>query len=115
MYISKCIDKNTDKKEPAFKFNTGLEKNKLFVKNLDPETTQKELVEIFMKYGKLKEVRLPTYRNGHSKGIAFVDYEDELSAATALIKTDNIYILCIFETARSDSCDSYVNGIQFLK
>jgi len=90
MYISKCIDKNTDKKEPAFKFNTGLEKNKLFVKNLDPETTQKELVEVFMKFGKLKEVRLPTYRNGHSKGIAFVDYEDEVSAATALIKTDNM-------------------------
>merc|ERR1719206_1442945 len=49
-----------------------------------------DLAEVFEKYGKLKEIRLPIYRNGHSKGIAFVDYEDELGAATALIKADNM-------------------------
>ena len=26
--------------------------------------------------------------SGQSKGVAFVDFEDELSAATALVKTD---------------------------
>merc|ERR1712025_1274933 len=44
----------------------------------------------FGKFGKLKEIRMVTYRNGHNKGIAFVDFEDELGAATALIKTDNM-------------------------
>merc|ERR1712107_386098 len=39
-----------------------------------------------------REVRIPVYRNGHSKGIAFVDYEDEVSAATALVKADNMMI-----------------------
>merc|ERR1712012_405390 len=48
--------------------------------------------EVFSKFGKLKEVRVPVYRNGHSKGIAFVDYEDEVSAATALVKADNMMI-----------------------
>jgi len=90
MYISKCIDKDTEKKTSAFKFSTGLEKNKLFIKNIDTQVSKSELVELFSKYGKLKEVRLPTYRNGHSKGIAFVDFEDEVGAASALIKTDNL-------------------------
>jgi len=89
MYVSKCIDKNSEK-NPIFKYDKGLEKNKLFVNNIDTEVTRKELAEVFEKFGKLKEIRLPTYRNGHSKGIAFVDYEDELGAATALIKTDNM-------------------------
>jgi len=90
MYISKCIDKDSEKKNPIFKYDKGLEKNKLFVNNIDTEVTRKDLAEVFEKFGKLKEIRLPTYRNGHSKGIAFVDYEDELGAATALIKTDNM-------------------------
>jgi len=89
MYISVC---DPEKKGPVFKFDKGLEKTKLFVKGLDPEVTKKDLTEVFEKYGKLVDVRLVTYRNGHSKGIAFVDYEDELGAATALIKTDNMKI-----------------------
>jgi len=90
MYISECVDKDSEKKNPIFKFDKGLEKCKLFVKNLDPEVTRKELAEVFEKFGKLKEIRVPTYRNGHSKCIAFIDFEDELGAATALIKTDNM-------------------------
>jgi len=90
LYISKCVDKNSEKTNPIFKYDKGLEKNKLFINNLDTEVTRKELAEVFEKYGKLKEVRLPIYRNGHSKGIAFVDYEDELGAATAVIKADNM-------------------------
>jgi len=90
LYISKCVDKNSEKTNPIFKYDKGLEKNKLFINNLDTEVTRKDLAEVFEKYGKLKEIRLPIYRNGHSKGIAFVDFEDELGAATALIKADNM-------------------------
>ena len=89
MYISVC---DAERKTPVFKFETGLEKNKLFVSSLDPSVTRQELQEIFGKFGKLTEVRIPTYRNGHTKGIAFVDYEDEVSAATALVKADNMTI-----------------------
>jgi len=89
MYISEC---DPEKKTPVFKFDKGLEKNKLFIKGLDPDVTKQELTEVFEKFGKLIDVRLVTYRNGHSKGIAFVDYEEELGAATALIKTDNMKI-----------------------
>lgn len=66
----------------------GLEKNKLFVKDLSRDTTREHLEQVFSEYGTLKEVRLITYRNGHSKGLAFVEFEDEASAAKALVKTD---------------------------
>ena len=69
-------------------FVAGLEKNKLFVKDLNKETTRDHLEEVFAKFGLLKEVRLITLRNGHSKGLAFVEYADEVSAAKALLQTD---------------------------
>jgi len=70
------------------KFVLGVEKNKLFVKDLSKDTSRDQLQELFAQFGALKEVRLITYRNGHSKGLAFVEYEDEVSAAKALLKTD---------------------------
>ena len=32
------------------------------------------------------------YRNGHSKGIAFVEYSEEVAAAKALVKTDGMKV-----------------------
>lgn len=40
--------------------------------------TQEELMETFGEFGNLKDARLVTYRNGHSKGLAFVEYKDEV-------------------------------------
>ena len=74
-------------------FIQGLEKNKLFVKDLSRDTSQERLEQIFGEYGTLKEVRLITYRNGHSKGLAFVEFEDEASAAKALVTIDGKMIL----------------------
>ena len=71
----------------SFEF-AGLEKNKLFVKDLNKETSRDQLEELFTKFGPLKEVRLITLRNGHSKGMAYVEYVDEVSAARALVQTD---------------------------
>lgn len=48
--------------------------------------------EIFQVHGDLKEVRLVTYRNGHSKGLAYVEYHDETTAAKALLSTDGMKI-----------------------
>lgn len=54
--------------------------------------TKEELEEIFKVHGDLKEVRLVTYRNGHSKGLAYVEYHDETTAAKALLSTDGMNI-----------------------
>merc|ERR1712112_299639 len=86
MYVSEV---GQNKKEgTAFKFKTELEKNELFVRGLEPSVTQEEVRELFAQYGQLTGVRLVTYRNGHSKGIAFVEFEKEAEAAVALLKTD---------------------------
>ena len=80
-----------------FVFLSGLEKNKLFVKDLSRDTTQDQLLQIFREFGALKEVRLITYRNGHSKGLAFVEFEDEAAAAKALVKTDGEVLLVLMQ------------------
>lgn len=84
VFVSKCNERN------QFKFRTGMEKNKLFVKGIPFSVTEKELEELFGKYGELKGVRLVTYRNGHSKGIAYVEYANETSATVALVQTDGM-------------------------
>jgi len=89
MYVSEC---DPDKKGPVFKYQTGMEKKKLFVKGLDLSVTKEELVSLFSEFGELADVRLVTYRNGHSKGLAFVDFKEEVGAAKALIKTDGMKI-----------------------
>jgi len=90
LYISECDP--TRKKGPVFKYSSGLDKNKLFIKGLDFAVTKEDLHRVFGAFGKLADVRLVTYRNGHSKGIAFVEYAEEVAAAKALVKTDGMKI-----------------------
>lgn len=78
-------------KKVGFKFKTSVEKNKLFVSNLDMEVDENQLKEAFSKYGQLKDVRIVTYRNGHSKGRAYVEYTDELGASNGL-KADGLLL-----------------------
>ena len=54
--------------------------------------TNEELEEIFKPYGNVLAIRIPVYRNGHQKGMAYIDFEDESSAAKALLATDGMKI-----------------------
>ncbi|XP_001602582.2 squamous cell carcinoma antigen recognized by T-cells 3 [Nasonia vitripennis] len=91
MFISRC-DPDKTSRGPIFKYKTELEKNKLFVKGLSPTTTKEDLENIFRVHGSLKDVRIVTYRNGHSKGLAYVEFDDENCAAKALVATDGMTI-----------------------
>lgn len=92
--VSPCEDKkNAPSAQSKLKFSTGLEKNKVFVKNVPFKMTEKELGDLFKEHGILKSVRVVTYRNGHSKGIAYVEYEDEASALNAVTKMDGAEVL----------------------
>lgn len=48
---------------------------------------------IFKVHGALKDVRIVTYRNGHSKGLAYIEFEDEQSASKALLATDGMTLM----------------------
>ncbi|XP_046418418.1 squamous cell carcinoma antigen recognized by T-cells 3-like [Neodiprion fabricii] len=91
MFVSRC-DPDKTTRGSAFKYSCGLEKNKLFVKGLPLTMTKEQIEELFGAHGILKEVRLVTYRNGHSKGIAYIDFKSEVDASKALIATDGMTI-----------------------
>lgn len=65
-------------KHPAFKFQTSLEKRKLFVKGLATSTTKEDVEKLFSQYGTLKDVRLVTFKSGVSKGQFFIYYLSNL-------------------------------------
>ena len=91
IFVSKC-DPDKDTRQHGFKYSTVIEKNKLFVKGLPLSTTKDDLEKLFGQYGSIKDIRPVTYRNGHFKGLAYVDFEDEAAAAHALIKVDGMTI-----------------------
>ena len=78
----------TDSPDSKLVYSTGLEKHKLFISGLSTSTTREKLTEIFSKFGDLKDVRIVTYKNGHSKGLAFVEFKDVECASKALVGLD---------------------------
>ena len=78
-------------KKKDFEFTNSLEKHKIFVKGLHPEVDEAMLRSVFEKYGQLKDIRIVSYRNGHSKGRAYIEFDDELGAQNAL-KADGLLI-----------------------
>jgi len=89
MFVSKCNTSQASGSSSSnkLKFSVGLERNKLFVSGLSRATTKEELEECFG-VQKLKDVRIVTFRNGVSKGLAYVEYENEDSAGEAILKLD---------------------------
>jgi RNA recognition motif-containing protein len=58
---------------------------KLFVGNLDFNTSKQEVETLFSQVGEIREVFLPTDRmSGRPRGFAFVEYELEEDAETAI-------------------------------
>jgi len=92
VFVSKNEDKTTNLSQQSFKYSTNLEKNKLFVSGLPFSTDKAALEKMYTNFGKVKEVRIVTYKNGKSKGLAYVDFEDEQSASKALVQTDGMMI-----------------------
>lgn len=67
-----------------FKYATGMEKDKLFVSGLPLSMNESDIREAFQPHGDIKSIRLVTYRNGHSKGLCYLDYYDAATAAKVM-------------------------------
>ena len=87
MYVQ-VHDPEKKNKGHQFKYCQGMEKSKLFVKGLPKTMDKNQVTTLFTPFGEIKELRLVTFRNGHSKGIAYVEYKEETDAAKALVKMD---------------------------
>ncbi|XP_013145608.1 PREDICTED: squamous cell carcinoma antigen recognized by T-cells 3 [Papilio polytes] len=87
------LSKYSVNKTKTFKYATTAERNKLFVRNLPYEHCTKEaLTKVFDKYGKLKDIRIVTFKDGKPKGLAYIEYEDEASACEALKQSDGLQL-----------------------
>jgi len=56
----------------------------LYVKNIDPEVTQEEFVELFAKYGSVTSAVIQFDDDGRSKGFGFVNFENHEQAQEAV-------------------------------
>lgn len=66
-------------------------KNKLYMK-VSSETENDDLSDLFSQYGALKKVDIPTNKDGDVRGHAYVQFESEEAAATALEEAAGIEI-----------------------
>ncbi|XP_052738957.1 squamous cell carcinoma antigen recognized by T-cells 3-like [Bicyclus anynana] len=90
MFLSRY---SATKSKPTFKYAMTTERNKLFVRNLPySHCTKEALTEIFDKFGKLKDVRVVTFKDGKPKGLAYIDYEEEQPASLAIEKTNGLMV-----------------------
>ncbi|XP_037115635.1 squamous cell carcinoma antigen recognized by T-cells 3 [Syngnathus acus] len=88
MFVSPCVDKNKNPDFKVFKYNTNMEKHKIFISGLPFSCTKEQLEEISKSHGTVKEVRLVTFRSGKPKGLAYVEFADEAQASQAVLKMD---------------------------
>lgn len=65
---------------------------RLFIKNISREfCTEKDLTELFEKYGTIVDLAIPHYReNDKPRGFAFVEFEDENKAVQARNELDGL-------------------------
>ncbi|XP_071389169.1 squamous cell carcinoma antigen recognized by T-cells 3 [Centroberyx affinis] len=92
MFVSPCVDKNTNPDFKVFKYNSSMEKHKIFISGLPFSCTKEQLEELCKSHGAVKDVRLVTYRSGKPKGLAYVEFEDEGQASQAVLKLDGMDI-----------------------
>lgn len=67
VFISELKPERVER-QPAFKYATTTENNKLFVKGLPAEKTKEDIQEIFKQFNP-KDVRLVMKKSGLSKGL----------------------------------------------
>uniref|UniRef100_A0A7E4VDA2 RRM domain-containing protein n=1 Tax=Panagrellus redivivus TaxID=6233 RepID=A0A7E4VDA2_PANRE len=74
-----------DKGESAeFKYSTGIDRTKLFVKNLPKTCSNDQLKEAFAPFGGVVSARIVTQKNGKSKCCGYVDFESEAQTTRAI-------------------------------
>ncbi|KFB51959.1 AGAP002959-PA-like protein [Anopheles sinensis] len=71
-----------------FKYSTSFEPNKIFIKGLPFNLGRDDLQRLFEPFGAIRDIRIVCYRNGKSKGLAYLEYETVTAAKNAVLKMD---------------------------
>ncbi|GBL77878.1 RNA-binding protein 28 [Araneus ventricosus] len=81
--------KSTEKAKQQFTERPNLKKRKrLIIRNLSFKISEEDLNEIFSKYGKVVDLKIPIKEDGKKRGFAFVEFEETKSLIQAM-KTMN--------------------------
>ncbi|KAM4616482.1 squamous cell carcinoma antigen recognized by T-cells 3 isoform 2-T2 [Polymixia lowei] len=92
MFVSPCVDKNTNPDFKVFKYKSSMEKHKIFISGLPFSCTKEQLDELCKDQGTIKDIRLVTYRSGKPKGLAYVEFANEAQASQAVLKLDGVVL-----------------------
>mgnify|MGYP003365265976 CR=1 FL=1 len=88
----KLVAKSSNPEERTKRTDAGVvERRELFIRNLNPEYLEKQHInELFIKYGKIERITIPTSSSEHHNGCAFVTFFEKADAeqALALDKTE---------------------------
>lgn len=79
-------------KRPTFKYATGMERNKVFVRNVHYDCTDQQLKDAFSIFGEVKAVRIVTHISGKPKGVAYVEFVKEEDAVKAVQEPEIILL-----------------------
>ncbi|CAI2350346.1 unnamed protein product [Caenorhabditis sp. 36 PRJEB53466] len=86
------ITVNDPEKRVGFKYATGLEKTKIFVRNVHFQATDDEISTLFSQFGAVTSVRRVTHRDGKPKGVAFVEFANEEAAEKCVGGTEKLVL-----------------------
>ncbi|KAH6578379.1 hypothetical protein BASA61_000371 [Batrachochytrium salamandrivorans] len=84
------IEKTGDRKisvaisDPTKRKVKDIDPRKLYILNIPHTTTEEDLKELFEKFGPISAPRVARMPNGHSRGIAFVEFNEEADAKEAM-------------------------------
>ncbi|KAH6560014.1 hypothetical protein BASA62_000289 [Batrachochytrium salamandrivorans] len=84
------IEKTGDRKisvaisDPTKRKVKDIDPRKLYISNIPHTTTEEDLKELFEKFGPISAPRVARMPNGHSRGIAFVEFNEEADAKEAM-------------------------------
>ncbi|KAI6650949.1 Squamous cell carcinoma antigen recognized by T-cells 3-like [Oopsacas minuta] len=92
LYVTRFVSKSCPIDMRPQKYDRVLDKKTLYLNKLPFDLDRGKLEEIVGGYGGVKQVRLMTTRKGKAKGWAYVEFEEETSAAKALLGLDQLQI-----------------------
>ena len=76
----KLLAKMSDPVHKQNRHGALYEGREVYVSNLDWSATEREVEDLFSKYGKVERVRIPRNLQGKSKGTAFIVFENKVGS-----------------------------------
>lgn len=90
---SKTSNKDNENNNINLKEEEENTNNQVFISGIPYETTEEEIKELFEKFGKIDQIKVPKYQDsGKNRGYAHIIFKNTSSANSAVAKNKQVYI-----------------------